>query len=361
MTVYILYFIFLAILAIQYEFIPFKNNVLLWFVIIALALLAGLRGADVSKDYYSYKYISDNIFDLTSTNDLSYFVAFEPGFIAIILLIRSIVASNYVVALMLFYAVTSISIKLYSIYRLSINPYLTILFYFSYYFLMQEMAQIRIGLASAIFLIALISLLKGKRWVYAGLIIFATFFHYSAIFYLLLLFFNTTKFNRNQYTAVLLLSIVLAFVKLPLLDILGNFDASDISNKFNNYVELSENGSLSINFFNSLNICNILCCIYLMYFINKETLLSDNRLILFLKCNILSIFLLGFLTGVPAVALRFSQLFGIVQIFLLTYLVKYLPAKKFNILILVALAGFFFYVIGIYGNLLTQYKIVNFK
>lgn len=361
MTVYILYFIFLAILAIQYEFIPFKNNVLLGFVVIVLALLAGLRGTDVSKDYYSYSYISDNISDITSTNDLSYFVAFEPGFIAIIILIRRIVTSNYVLALMLFYAVTSISLKIYSIKRLSINPYLTVLFYFSYYFLMQDMAQIRIGLASAIFLTALIPFFKGKRMLYAGLIIFATFFHYSAIFYLLLLIFNTTKFNRNQYTAVLLLSIVLAFVKLPLLNILGNFDFSDISNKFSNYVELSKNGSLSINFFNSLNICNILCCIYLIYFTDKQKLLEDNKLILFLKCNILSIFLLGLLTGVPAVALRFSQLFGIVQIFLFTYLVKSLPAKKYNVLILVALAGFFFYIIGIYGNLLSPYKIVDFK
>lgn len=361
MMVYILYFIFLAILAIQYEFIPFKNTLLLWIVMIALVLLAGLRGIDVSKDYYSYRYISDNIYDLTSTNDLSYLAVFEPGFIAIILLIRKIVTSNYVIALMLFYAVTSIPLKLYSIKRLSINPYLTILIYFSYFFLMQEMAQIRIGLASAIFLIALIPFFNGKRRVYAGLIIFATIFHYSAIFYLLLLFFNTNKFNRNQYTILLLLSILLAFIKLPLLNILGNFDTSDISDKFNNYIELSENGSLSINFFNSLNICNILCCIYLMYFINKETLISDNKLILFLKCNILSIFLLGFLTGVPAVALRFSQLFGIVQIFLFTYLVKYLPAKKFNILIIVVIAGFFFYVIGFYGKLLNPYKIVNFK
>jgi hypothetical protein len=324
-------------------------------------MLAGLRGIDVSKDYYSYRYISDNIYDLTSTNDLSYFLAFEPGFITIILLIRSIVASNYVVVLMLFYALTSISIKVYSIKRLSINPYLTILFYFSYYFLIQEMAQIRIGLAAAIFLMALVSFLKGKRWVYVGLIIFATLFHYSAIFYLLLLFFNSTEFNRNRYTVVLVLSIVLAFVKLPLLNILGNFDFSEMPDKLNNYVELSENGSLFINFFNSLNVCNILCCIYLMYFTDKEKLLKDNKLILFLKCNILSIFLLGFLTGVPAVALRFSQLFGIVQIFLFTYLVKCLPAKKYNVLILVALAGFFFYIIGIYGNLLNPYKIVNFK
>lgn len=361
MTVYILYFIFLAILAIQYEFIPFRNNVLIVLVIIALTFLAGFRGIDVSKDYYAYRYIFDTIYDVTSTNDLSYLAIFEPGFIAIILFFRRIFESNYVLAIMLFFAISSISIKIFAIKRLSFNPYLTILFYFSYYFLIQEMTQIRIGLAAAFFLMALISFLNGKRLLFTGLMIFATLFHYSAIFYLVILFFSTTKFNRNLYSSLLILSIILSFVKLPLLDILGNFDPSNISDKFNNYVEISENGDLSINFFNALNVCNILCCTYLIYFIKRDTLLSDTKLILFLKCNILSIFLLAFLSGVPAIALRFSQLFGIVQIFLFTYLVRYLPAKKYNILFLVALAALFFYVIGFYGNLLNPYKIANIK
>jgi hypothetical protein len=361
MVIYILYFIFLAILAIQYEFIPLKNNYLLCTIILLLALLAGLRGIDVSRDYYNYRYIFDNVYDLTANNPLSYLSIFEPGFFAIILFFRGIFEYNYVVAIMLFYAFTSVLLKVYAIKRLSINPYLTILFYFSYYFLVHEMTQVRIGLASGIFLIALIPFLKGKRIVFVGLILFASLFHYSAIFYLLLLLFNTNKFNRNLYTIVLILSLILAIIKLPLLNLLGNFDPSNLSDKLNNYVELTENGSVTVNVFNSLNICNILCCIFLLFFVNKETILNDNRLVLFLKCNILSIFLLSFLAGVPIFSFRFSELFGVAQIFLFTYLVRYLPLKKFNVLFLVLLAAFFFYVMGFYGNLLHPYQIVNFK
>jgi len=360
MVIYILYFIFLAILAIQYEFIPFKNDYLLIAIILLLALLAGLRGINVSRDYYNYRYIFDNVYDFTS-NGLNYLPVFEPGFIAIIFFFRAIFEYNYVVAIMLFYAFSSVSLKIYAINRLAINPYLTILFYFSYYFLVHEMTQIRIGLASGIFLISLIPFLKGKRITFTCLILLATILHYSAIFYLLLLFFNSTKFNKALYTFALLLSMIFAIVKLPLLSLLGNFNPSNISDKFNSYVELSENGSVTVNVFNSLNICNILCCAFLMFCVSKETIVSDGKLALFLKCNILSIFLLSFLVGVPVISLRFSELFGVAQIFLFPYLVRYLPAKKFSILILVLLAGFFFYVIGFYGGLLHPYQIANFK
>ena len=360
MVIYILYFIFLAILAIQYEFIPFKNNYLLVAVILLLSLLAGLRGIDVSRDYYNYRYIFDNVYNITG-NGSSYVAVFEPGFIATIIFFRTLFEDNYVVAIMLFYAFSAVSLKIYAVNRLSINPYLTILFYFSYYFLIHEMTQIRIGLASAIFLISLIPFLKGKRITFVCLILLATLFHYSAIFFLLLLLFNTTRFNKNLYFFALALAIVLAIIKLPLTNLLGNFDPSNISGKLNSYVEISESGSVTINVFNSLNICNILCCVYLLFFVSKEAIVSDSKLALFLKCNILSIFLLSFLAGVPAVSLRFNQLFGVAQIFLFPYLIRYLPAQKFNIFILVLLAGFFFYIAAFYGGLLHPYHMANFK
>lgn len=361
MLIYILYFIFIAVLAIQYEFTPFKNNYLLFSVIILLVLLTGFRGMDVSRDYNNYQYIFDTIYDITDSKNFSYLIVFEPGFITIVIFFRNLFEFNYGVAIMLFYALVTLLIKVFTINRLSINPYLTLLFYFSYFFLIQEMTQIRIGLASAIFLFSLFSFLKGKRKTFAGLILVATLFHYSAIFYLILLFFNTKTFNRTLYIILLALSPLLGLLKLPLLSILGNFDPSDISGKFNSYVENSENGNAYINVFNSLNVLNILCCVYLIFFVKNEILTKDKRLILFLKCNILAIFLLSFLAGAPVFSLRFNELFSIVQVFLFTYLVRYLPFKKFNVFILVLLAGFFFYITGFYGKLLHPYEFINIK
>ena len=360
MLIYIIYFIFLALLAIQYHFTPFENNYLLGFIVILLAFLAGFRDITVSKDYQNYQDVFNNIYEITD-NGFYYLLAFEPGFIAIVVFFRKIFESNYGLAIMFFYAVTSLTLKVYTINRLSINPYLTLLFYFSYFFLLHEMTQIRIALAAGIFFISLIPFLKEKRRIFVVLILLATCFHYSAIFFLAILVFNGNKFNRNLYISILVLSLILGVIHLPVLNLLGNFDPSGFSTKLTTYIEISENGSIVVHVFNSLNILNILCCFYLIFAVKQEIISEDKRLILFLKCNILSIFLLSFLSGAPAFAMRFNQLFGIAQIFLFTYLVTYLPLKKLNIFILVLVAGFFFYVMQIYGGLLNEYKLIPIK
>ena len=360
MLIYIIYFIFLAILAIQYQFIPFKNNYLLFFIVLLLSFLAGFRDMSVSKDYQNYQNVFTNIYEITD-NGFYYLLAFEPGFVAIVVIFRKIFESNYGLAIMFFYALASLTLKVFTINRFSINPYLTLLFYFSYFFLLHEMTQIRIALAAGIFLISLIPFLKEKRTTFLGLILVATCFHYSAIFFLIILVFNTTKFNKKLYAAILVLSLILGVFQLPVLNLLGNFDPSGFSTKLTTYIEISENGSIAVNVFNSLNIMNILCCSYLIMRVKNEELIKDKKLILFLKCNILSIFLLSFLSGAPAFAMRFNQLFSIAQIFLFTYLVQYLPFKKLNIFILVLVAGLFFYVMEIYGGLLSAYKMIPIK
>lgn len=360
MLIYVLYFIFIAILAIQYQFTPFKSNILLFVIVILLALLAGFQDTSVSKDYLDYQYIFDNIHDMTG-DGFYYLLTYEPGFVGIVTVFRKLFEANYGVAIMFFYALASLSLKVFTINRLSINPYLVLLFYFSYFFLLHEMTQIRISLAAGIFLISLIPFLKEKRITFAALILLATCFHYSAIVYLIILLFDNNKFNKNLYSVVLVLSLLLGVIKLPVLYLLGSFDASNISTKLTTYIEISENGSIAVNVFNSLNILNILCCFYFIFAVKKEILTKDKILMLFLKCNILSIFLLSFLAGAPAFAMRFSQLFSIAQIFLFTYLLRYLPFKKLNIFILVLVAGVFFYVMEIYGGLLNPYKIITFK
>jgi hypothetical protein len=358
--VYILFFVFISILAIQYEFTPFKNDILLFSVALLLALLAGFRGIDVARDYYNYQYFFDNLYKITGEHNFSYLLIFEPGYVAIVYFFRSAFVLNYGLAIMLFYALTTMLTKTVVINRLSINPYLTLLFYYSYFFLLHEMAQIRISLASAIFLIALVSFLNGKRKSFVLLILVATLFHYSAILYLGILLFNVKDFNKKLYTGILIMAILFGFIHLPLLSALDTFTSSSSLGKLNNYVVESQNG-ISINVFNYLNLCNIACCAYLMFLLKKNTINNDKKLILFLKCNILSIFLLSFFASAPALDLRVSQLFGIVQIFLFTYLARYLPVKKFNIFIAILIAASFFYVTGFYGQVLHPYKLLNIR
>ena len=362
MFIYIAYFIFFIILAVEYELKPFKNDLFLISAVLLLGLLAGLRGPGVSKDYEGYQFTFDLIHDMIGSNSASFLPLLEPGFAGLILIFRSIFQYNYVVAIMLFFAFTSVTLKIISIKHLSINPYLVILFYYSHYFLLHEMTQIRIGFASAIFFISLIFYLKGKRKVFILMILLAAFFQYSAILYLIVLLFNTKYFNKYIYSIILLLSVILGFLKIPLLNFLGSFDLSLISSRIGDYVGILESGNAqSINVFNTLNLLNIGCCLYFIIFIPMQRLIADKPLNIFLKCNVLSIFLLSFLSGVPNLAFRFSELFGVVSIFTFASLAKYLPFSKLNILITVIIASIVFYIIVFHLELLNPYYIVHFN
>jgi|GEM_PF-1049068 len=365
MFVYIIFFIVIALLGIQYEFAPFDRGYPLWVLTALLVLLAGFRDISVSRDYTSYQYIFNSVSYLKATtyygNSLAFLLAFEPGFLLIITFFKSLFPVNYGFAIMLFYALASIPLKTITIRKLSINPYLSLLFFYSYFFLIQEMTQIRIGLASGIVLISLTGLLEGKKFFFISMVLLATCFHYSSIFYLAILFFNNERFYKPLYTGVILLSVVLGVIKLPVLSVLGNVDLSDVSTKLNNYAEMSQYGLVKINVFNSLNLLNIACCLYLIFAVSNKGIREDRYLRIFLKCNILSIFLLSVLSGAPSIALRFSQLFGIVYLFLFVYLSRYLPFRKWNVFVVTIIAGIFFYVTLFYGDLLQPYKIITIR
>ena len=345
-------------LAVEYEFRPSINKVMLVLVGLALALLAGFRSPEVVRDYEAYQMVFDTIFSMDIP---AIFLIYEPGLYALVFTVRNLFENNYVIVIMILFAFASIAIKLTSINKLAFNPYLVILFYFSHFFILHEMTQIRIGLASGIFLLSLPYYFRGNRFGFTGMILLGTLFHYSAIFYLSILFFNQRTFNYYFFIGVLILSVVFAYLRLPLAGILTRFNIADISSKLEIYVELGQKGYLEeIRVYNVQNLCNIFCSVYLLYLIPKRVLLSDRALMIFLKCNIISIFLLSFFSGMPTVAFRFSELFAVVSIFLFAYLIKYLPFSKWNILFLIMLAGLLFFN-TISSGILNPYKIATFK
>jgi hypothetical protein len=363
MLIYIIYFIVLAVLATEFELHPFKHWPALVFIIFCLALLAGLRGNYISKDYDTYNYSFNAVYIYLNQIKLgNIFTFFEPGYIVTVAAIRSFSDLNYGIYILLFFAFASITLKIYSINKLSLNPFLAILFYFTHYFGLQEMTQIRIGFASALFFMGLIHFFRGNRAAFVLYIIIATTFHYSAILYLIVLFFNATSLNRYLYTGIIILSVVLGFIKTPLFDILSSINPDLIAGKLQGYDYIQRHSTdLKINIFNVLYFINIACILYIIFAIPVERLMTDSKLIFFTKCSILSVFLLSLFSGVPLVAFRISELFGILSLFMFAGIVKYLPFGKLNIVIPIVIAGLFFYINYFHNQLLGPYHIANFR
>ena len=362
MLVYIVLFIFLMIPAGEYELEPFNSNMLLVFIILLLGLFAGFRGPDISKDYESYRLIFDNIYEIKGSDYSHIFPILEPGFTSIVLLFRSLFPYNYVLIIMIFYALATVTLKILSFKKLSANPYFVILFYYSLYYFLHEMTQIRIGLALGILLIGITFYLKGNKWIFALFTIAAVLFHYSAILYLLILLFDSRHFNKLLYLSFLGGSVIFGFLHLPLLNYLGNFIPTNLPGRLANYAIVVENGGAdNVNVFNVLNLLNIAVCLFFIMLVPKERLLLNKPLSLFLKCSILSIFFLSFLSGVPSVAFRVSELFGLTTIFVYASLVDYLPFGKLNTLITILIAGIIFYSTLFHTDLVGPYYIAGFR
>ena len=362
MLIYVILFIFLAVIAVEYDLKPFNSNYLLLAIIILLGLFAGFRGDKVARDYESYQIIFDFIYDLSSTKNVGFLPIFEPGFVSIVLFFRSLFDVNYALAIMVFYALLTVTLKVFCFNRLSMFPYLAILFYFSHYFFLHEMIQIRIGLATAIFFFSLIFYIKGQRGKFVLIIILATFFHYSAIFYLLLLCFNSKYFNKYFYASLIGISLILGYLKIPILNFLGWVDLASVSEKYNDYLEKVQSGVVGgINYFNVLTLLDIAVSLYFIFVIPKKLLIEDKIIAFSLKCNVLSIFFLGALSGVPSLTFRISELFGVASIFLYASLVKYLPFGKFNIVATILIAASIFYTIVFHTDMIYSYYFMKIK
>jgi hypothetical protein len=363
MAIYLIYFFFLSILAIGYDQQSFKKSVALCLLVISLTLLAGLRGPHVTRDYTEYQYIFDSIYSyLNEIKSGNIFTFFEPGFILLVSMIRFFSEINYDIYVMLFFALVSICLKLYIINKFSFNPFLTILLFFSHYFLLQEMTQIRAALSSAIFFVALIFYFKGKTIHYIGIVLFATLFHYSAILFLLLLLFNAKNLNRYFYTALLLTSILLGFIKMPFFELINQLNPELITGKLKGYEYIAKHAlKEEINTFNIIYLLNIVVILYLIWLVPKQLMKNDIKLMFFIKCNIFSLFLLSILNGVPAIAFRISEIFGITSIFVFSSLIAYLPFKKANILVPMVLAGLFLYINLFHNELIRPYYMVTFR
>ena len=354
-------FILLAVIAVEYEIRPIPKE-RFWLIIIGvlLALFAGFRDVSVSRDYEPY-IGSFNAIMTSDAEGLGLLPLFEPGFVLIVKISYSLFINNAHVAVMLAFAVLSVALKIYTFEKLAFNPFLVLLLYYCHYFLFQEMTQIRNGLACSLFFVAIYFHLEGKRVFALGSIALAFLFHNSSILYLLLLFLRKDSFNVLVYSSLFFLAMILGVLKVPFLSMLVGFDLNLISNKLTTYVDIAEKGYFdNVRFFNVLNTVNCIMTGYLLYYVIRFKP-ADNRLTLFLKCNIISLFTYGILIDVPSVAARFAESYGAVFPFLFAYGARILPFGKMNVLAVIGVAMIFFYINMFYGQLLQPYDLIRFR
>lgn len=207
------------------------------------------------------------------------------------------------------YAFLSVPIKAFVIWKLSPYPFLSLLAYASYVFLLYDYTQIRAGLAASFIFLAFYFYVCCSRYKMLFAICVACFFHVSAVVFLV----SVVLFFLGNYLLVsmglLLLALVVLFINtlFPGGDIVTFLGALDFTGKTALYLSLQKEGVFSdislLRRFSPVFYCLIPLFLHLVY------VGRDRLILLYFQMLCLGVFVFSLFSSVPALAYRLSDYF----------------------------------------------------
>lgn len=305
--------------------------VYLLFIALILTALASVLSSSYSMDSMQYK----NYFSLIASGDYVnvevsfYIVSFISG-----LLFKS------VVPVFVFYALVSIFVKIFIINKYSPYPFLSIIVFCSYYFLVQESNMIRIGLASSFFMLACFSYFNKNYLSYFSLSLIAVFLHYSCfvVLFLPLIVSRSVRLGFYRSLFFLISCILLAIFSSALNfihDILVLLSTYDPTGKLVHYINLAENGV-----FTNINLANrilpYLCFLIPLFFVYFKACNLNRYYSYYMQIVCFGLFVFSALSPLPVLAYRFSEVFLIFCILLFPFVTLLFEKKIFGFLYIFA-------------------------
>ena len=256
-------------------------------------------------------------------------------------------------------ALIAIPLKIAAIWRLTEFQLLSILIYFSHFFILHDMTQVRQGIASGILLFSLPEIEKKNFLKFALLLCFGVLFHYSALLFFPFYFLNTRKLNKPLFFAILIVPQILYLLRLNIISILAMLNLGIISEKLNNYNELLQYGLFTeINVYNAVVIIQLIFCSFLIW--KSDFLQTKNKYaILLIKIYTIGIGCWMLFYTVPVIAFRTSGFFEVVEIILVPFVLYYIEEKGIAIALIVLFGFALLYIDVIHSALMKPYAITN--
>lgn len=301
-----------------------------------MVLIAGLREIGLDPDSENYEYSFHHYYQSTEMGMV------EPSFTLISAVLN--VFTDNVHLLFLVYAFLGVTIKLYAFKKNLQCIFVPMMLYISFYFVLHEMTQIRAGVVSALFLLAVYHIAKKEKRKALLLIIVGSFFHYSSLALLPTLMFGNKDFNRKENIMIALLIPLSYLIYFGGISMLLNTDIPLIGNKLAIYQQAMEKGKMTVNInvFDPVHLVSVMLFYYTLYFRKTITAFNENYNVV-IKIVALGLFLHTSLAFLPVLALRISQLYCIVSIFLFSGIVYTFKQKWMGITVLVLLSIFQMY------------------
>jgi hypothetical protein len=333
-----------------FSFLSLKKKIekiFLLFIGICLFLLAAFRDGDVLSDYGDYV----NIYEAIRLHKVSV----ESSFSFIAWIVRYIFFDK-VIFLFIIYALLGVILKLKAIKELTPLIFLSLVIYISKYYILHDLIQIRVGVASGLLLLCIKPIYERNLKSFLFFLIGATFFHISALVIVPLWFLKVSKINKYIYVAIIPVSYLFYFLNINMVDLIIKFIPIDfVQQKYNYYLIIQQNGVFSERLVFGLTYF-VRCLIYLVLLWKSNSISLHNKYInLLLKIEAFSLASFVMFFSMPVLAGRISELFGIIEIILIPCLYYVFKPKLLSKLIVIVV-GICLILISIFrANLIRWY------
>jgi hypothetical protein len=331
---FIIFFI-LSLLALTMP-IRFCNKYLFTFFWILLILTSAFRG-DVDRDYGGY-------IDMLQR---TYTFVVEPTFVFFSKIINNFLGGKYIF-IFIFYALLGVSIKMYAIKKLTNLKFFSLLIYFCGFFILQEMTQIRVGVAAGFMLISIIFLEKRNLSFFLLSSLFAFLFHYSAIIIFPLWFIY--KINKPILFLLIPVSYFVYFIDINLI---YNLPIPGVNDKISMYQIIADEKVevVKTNVFNYILLLNII--LYYIFLSNYNLLKNKNKYFpILIRIYLISISTYILFAKMPIFSTRVSEIYGVVQIIIIPFLFYIFKMKLIPKALIVIISSVFIYTAIIYSKLI---------
>jgi hypothetical protein len=319
---------------------------IMWVVIgVVLIALSGFRSIGSDQDSLNYANLIDANIERVNFN----YSEKEPIFWGVLLVARSF-QFDQVTTVFLIYSAVGVSIKLLAIYKYSKSCWFSLLVYICLFYVLHDCTQIRTGIASGIFLLAIHDLANKNQISYYFKSILGFLNHYSSGISFLFPALIKVRADSRFYALLPGLGIV-SYLISPWFDLFHLLFVSLQSvippifvSKTNVYLELMEAGTHSdINILNWLSICMLGC--HFVALLNIRNV-ADNITLVSYKMHALGLFVFYFCHSFPAIAFRISEYICISAVFLypnIAILAVWKKIQKILFLIVVSLFSLLYF------------------
>jgi hypothetical protein len=293
-----------------------RHNGTIYIVLtVILVLLAGLREVGGDRDSENYEYYFSHCDDPTISS-----FAVEYSYLFLSRICRFIF--NDVHSIFLLYAFVGVSLKMVAIHKLSRYWFLPVAMYLANYYVLHDLTQIRASIASGLFLFSIPFIGQGRRKMALGLLGLGCLFHYSALVLLPVVLLSNNDMGKRErliWAALVPLGYLMYFLQF---NVVTFFYIPYISDKIEIYESLRDKGlvgdEINVFYWAFLLKCLLYFCVLYFYDIIKK---ENEYLPLVLKLMGISIFIYLFFAQMPILSFRLSELFGIVEIIMFSYII----------------------------------------